>query len=504
VLVTIAQDPNLKNPWGLAAGAQSRIFPSTPWWVADNQVGKVTIYDGDGNKQNFVVNVVDRQGMPGAPTGMIVYGGIPGAFPVGAMGAGARFITAQENGLISAWANQAANPTNTFANVVDMDPATTVFKGLDVNYGSVQDTRIYAANFRAGTVNAWDINWLPVLYQPRMGSLFTGTMTGANAVPPVVTPATGTFSIAFDTAAHTMSIVMQWSALTGATTVAHIHCCTAVPGTGTAPHVSQNNFPGFPVGVMAGSYSVVLNTLDPATYDAAFLAAHGNSPALAEAFLFSGMVAGTAYVNIHTTTATAGEINDFTHAATIPGTQTPLPPAWVIPGQIAGYAPFNVKVLPALGGVVVTYAFQDNAKMDSVAAPGAGYVALFTFQGQFVTIIAAGGVINAPWGVEWVPSCLGCAPSANWESATLLVGNFGDGRINAFRRQSGAGVTGPWFFVGQAIDVAGNVIVIPGLWGIALGKGGNSGPPTHLYYTAGGADEQSGVFGFLTGPRFVA
>lgn len=104
--------------------------------------------------------------------------------------------------------------------------------------------------------------------------------------------------------------------LLGETTMAHIHCCTAEPLTGVAPIAIP--FPDFPLGVRSGMYSRAFDLTDPATYDPAFLAASGGTPALANAALVDAVIEGTAYLNIHTTVFPEGEIRGFLVAAPIP------------------------------------------------------------------------------------------------------------------------------------------------------------------------------------------
>ena len=100
--------------------------------------------------------------------------------------------------------------------------------------------------------------------------------------------------------------------------------------------------------------------------------------------------------------------------------------------------------------------------------------------------------LNSPWGVALAPGTFGQF------SGDLLIGNFGDGTINAFDPVTGA-------FLGTLTDAAGNPIVIEGLWGLLFGNGGNGGAMNELFFTAGipgpGAIEDHGLFGFLTVPE---
>lgn len=149
----------------------------------------------------------------------------------------------------------------------------------------------------------------------------------------------------------------------------------------------------------------------------------------------------------------------------------------------AGFAPFGIRVID--GKVFVTYAKQNEAKHDDIAGPGNGFVDVFTANGWLVQRLVAHGALNSPWGLALAPDNFGAFSNA------LLVGNFGDGHINAYNVHSGA-------FLGQIRDAAGNPIVIDGLWGLTFGNGATAGPTTTLFFTAGLNGEADGLFGSLT------
>ncbi|NRF67593.1 CHRD domain-containing protein [Aquincola sp. S2] len=136
--------------------------------------------------------------------------------------------------------------------------------------------------------------------------------SGAAEVPPNASPGTGFAIVILDLAAHTMSIHAEFSGLLSPTTVAHIHCCTAVAGAGTVGVATTTpTFPGFPAGVTEGIYSHVFDLLAPATWSGGFLGANGGDPAAAEAAFAAGVAAGKAYFNVHTSLFPAGEIRGF-------------------------------------------------------------------------------------------------------------------------------------------------------------------------------------------------
>jgi uncharacterized protein (TIGR03118 family) len=153
---------------------------------------------------------------------------------------------------------------------------------------------------------------------------------------------------------------------------------------------------------------------------------------------------------------------------------TSLAGAFTDPKLPAGFAPHGIHVIG--NQVYVAYAMQDAAKHDPLPGAGMGQVDIFDTNGNFVsTFVAAGGKLNAPWGVVGTPATFGAFANA------ILVGNFGDGIINAFD------TTGK--FLGQITDSSNKLLVNPGLWDIVFGAGGPSGDPNTLYLTAGGSNQ---------------
>ena len=137
----------------------------------------------------------------------------------------------------------------------------------------------------------------------------------------------------------------------------------------------------------------------------------------------------------------------------------------------AGYAPFGIHVIN--NQIYVAFAMQNSAKRNAQAGVGVGQVDIFDIKGNFVsTFVAPGGQLNAPWGVVATPSTFGTFPNA------ILVGNFGDGTINAYS------TTGS--FLGKLTNSSGTMLVNPSLWDMVFGGGGTSGDPGTLYFTAGG------------------
>ncbi len=148
----------------------------------------------------------------------------------------------------------------------------------------------------------------------------------------------------------------------------------------------------------------------------------------------------------------------------------------------AGYAPFGIR---GLGDkLIVTFALQDDAKHDDVAGPGHGYVDLFDADGHLLKRLVSEGDLNSPWGLALSPHNFGMFGDA------LLIGNFGDGRINAFKLDGTP--------LGKLQDANGNDIVIAGLWGIDFGNGVLAGPRNALFFASGPDGENHGLFGKLT------
>jgi uncharacterized protein (TIGR03118 family) len=152
---------------------------------------------------------------------------------------------------------------------------------------------------------------------------------------------------------------------------------------------------------------------------------------------------------------------------------------FVDPRIPAGYAPFNVQELG--GRLYVTYAKQDATLHDDVAGQGHGFVDVFTNDGAFVRRLVTRGVLNSPWGLALAPAGFGQFGGA------LLVGNFGNGRINAFDPSTGA-------YEGQLRGPDGHPITIDGLWGLRFGNG-NAAQTDQLLFSAGPDGESHGLLG---------
>ena len=197
-------------------------------------------------------------------------------------------------------------------------------------------------------------------------------------------------------------------------------------------------------------------------------------------------VTGTDFVLLYTTNFRAGTVevygpagsNDSTTGFYVPVTtdgnftDADIPP---------GYAPFGIQNIN--GDLFVTYAKQNAAKHDDVAGKGNGFVDVFDTDGHLKRRFASRGALNSPWGVARASFAFGRF------SGDILVGNFGDGRINVFDSDGN--------FLGQLRDTNGKPLSIDGLWTLTLGGGAKSSPDT-LYFTAGPNGETDGLFGTIT------
>jgi uncharacterized protein (TIGR03118 family) len=147
----------------------------------------------------------------------------------------------------------------------------------------------------------------------------------------------------------------------------------------------------------------------------------------------------------------------------------------------AGYAPFDIAEFA--GKLYVTYAKQDAGLEDDVAGPGHGFVDVFSNDGALIRRLVTRGALNSPWGLALAPGNFGRF------SGALLVGNFGDGHINAYNPHTGA-------HLGQLRRPNGRPIAIDGLWSLHFGNG-NVARTNQLIFSSGPDDEAHGLLGKL-------
>jgi uncharacterized protein (TIGR03118 family) len=159
------------------------------------------------------------------------------------------------------------------------------------------------------------------------------------------------------------------------------------------------------------------------------------------------------------------------------------------PNLPKGFAPFNIQELD--GKLYVEYAEFNAATTEGTPGAGLGFVDVFSNDGVLLTPhhLISGGVLNAPWGVALAPSNFGKF------SNDLLVGNFGNGNINAFNSTTGK-------FLGELTLANGQPFQEDGLWALKFGNGATSNgivtaPTNTLYFTAGVNNQEAGLFGSL-------
>src|SRR5262245_3575929 len=212
------------------------------------------------------------------------------------------------------------------------------------------------------------------------------------------------------------------------------------------------------------------------------------NPSAADGAVYKGLAIatdGSGVTRLYVTNFRSGQVEvygtDFKPAMLSTG-------AFTDPGLPKGYAPFGIQVLG--DKVYVTYAKQDKDKHDDAAGPHRGFVDVFNLDGSPGLAnnnmrLVSRGPLDSPWGLAIAPSSFGTLGGA------LLVGNFGNGHINAFNPTTGA-------FMGELKDPDGEPIQIDGLWALRVGNGGAGGDPSKVYFTAGLFDETHGLFGSLT------
>jgi uncharacterized protein (TIGR03118 family) len=162
------------------------------------------------------------------------------------------------------------------------------------------------------------------------------------------------------------------------------------------------------------------------------------------------------------------------------------PGAFVDPKLPRAYAPFGIQNVG--GHIFVAYAKQDAAGEDEVVGRGLGAVNEYDTNGVLLARVEKHAKLNAPWGIAMAP-----ASGFGALSGSLIVGNFGDGRLNGYRKNA----AGQWHHVDQLRGTNGLALEIEGLWGIGFGNGGNAGPTTSLFFAAGIDDETHGLFGAI-------
>ena len=163
---------------------------------------------------------------------------------------------------------------------------------------------------------------------------------------------------------------------------------------------------------------------------------------------------------------------------------TALAGSFTDPNVPANYSPYNVQNIN--GKLYVEYAAVDAVTHREAIGAGNGFVDVFDTNGNLVQrLISSGGALNEPWGITLATANFGAY------SNDLLVGNFGDGKINAFDPNSGA-------FLGVLTNSQGSPLVNDALWALDFGNNSTGSNPNSLYFTAGINNQADGLFGSIT------
>jgi len=163
------------------------------------------------------------------------------------------------------------------------------------------------------------------------------------------------------------------------------------------------------------------------------------------------------------------------------------PGGFADPNLPSGYAPFGIQTIDTR--IFVTFARQVSGSNDELHGQGLGFVDAFDADGNLLARVAQHGQLNAPWGLAMAPASFGAF------GGDLLVGNFGDGHVNAYQELP----DGTWELVGMLRTADGKKLAIDGLWALEFGHGSPAnGPLDTLFFTAGPNDEEDGLFGTIT------
>jgi uncharacterized protein (TIGR03118 family) len=295
------------------------------------------------------------------------------------------------------------------------------------------------------------------------------------------------------------SLVNAWGLTAGPTTpwwVADNGPSLSTLYTGTGSKVALTvSVPGGPTGVVFNGSSAFPVTGAPSRFIfdteagqvlawrgglAAALPVAGGAGAVYKGLAFATTPAGP---RLYAADFHNGRVDVFDGSWTLLG----QPGAFVDDDLPRGYAPFGIQA--AGDRIFVTYAKQDDAAHDEVAGHGRGVVDVYDTSGMLLARVAKHGELNAPWGVAVAPDSFGRF------GGDVLVGNFGDGQINAYEETP----KGKFKSRGELRGPDGKPLAIDGLWALEFGLGGASnGPTTTLFFTAGPNDESHGLFGSIT------
>lgn len=322
----------------------------------------------------------------------------------------------------------------------------------------LSDGFVPAATVDAGFVDPWGVSGTRTLW-------IDTAVTGFSYVVPIVTPAPPALPIAFK------AIVPPAPGTTGA---------------GQPTGTIQNTSTGFILsnGIKA---SFLFATLDGTISGWNSATSAGGNVSLIAVNNSAKKAVYTDMALLTNTTGTFVLVPNFGAGANVEVYNTsfqlsPLAGSFTDPNTPAGYSPYGIHVIGSQ--VYVTYMLRTvppTSAYQEVLGTNTGFVSVFDLNGNFVSRVATGGPLNAPWGVAIAPAGFGIF------AGDLLIGNFGDGVITAYNPTT-------FSFLGTLSDASGNPISYPGLWAIFANANGN---PSALYFTAGLAKETHGLFGSI-------
>ena len=206
----------------------------------------------------------------------------------------------------------------------------------------------------------------------------------------------------------------------------------------------------------------------------------------AQGAVYKGLAISPTGDRFYATNFHSGQVDvfDSTTFALVPNS------GFVDPQLPSDYAPFGIQTIGSR--IFVTYAKKESPDaLDELHGQGLGFVDVYGLSGNLLTRVAQHGQLNAPWGLAWAPADFGRF------SGDLLVGNFGDGQINAYEELP----NGQFVHRGELRTADGKSLAIDGLWALQFGHGAlANGPVNTLFFTAGPNDENDGLFGSITAP----
>jgi uncharacterized protein (TIGR03118 family) len=342
--------------------------------------------------------------------------------------------------------------------------ATSAIGAMAAKRGYVQknlvsDGAVTATTTDPNLLNPWGITFFP-------GSPFW------------ISDNNGGVSTLYDGLGNIIPLVVKIPAPPGST-------ATAGTPTGIVPNLNSNLFviPGttdFSVFIFATEDGTIAAWSDVLDVTNAHIVVDNSQGGSSTGAVYKGLAVGNnaTGVFLYATNFRSGKVDVFDsnfNPAALSG-------SFSDPNLPAGFAPFGIANI--VGNLFVAYAEQDTAKHDPIHGVGLGVVDIFDTNGNLIKRFATKRKLNAPWGMVQAPYNFGRA------SAKLLIGNFGDGRINVFDPQTGRPEH-------QLPDTSGKPITIDGLWALTFG-GAQASDPGTLYFDAGPNKEVDGLFGTLS------